>query len=89
MDAGILNLDSHVREKDKILLAPTKEDASLHAYSVRRQLNRLRKAACILFQSESMVKIVAKLEREIEAGRLSIRPDRKLHADVGMFFHLL
>lgn len=64
-------------------MAPTKEDVSLRAYSVRRHMNHLRKASCMLFQSEPVVKVVVKLEREIEAGRLVIRPDRKLHADLG------
>ena len=35
-------------------------------------------------QSELLVKVHEKLEREIECGRLCIRKDRKVHADLGL-----
>jgi hypothetical protein len=70
-------------EKDSVILAPTKEDLSLRAYNVRAQMNRLRRASCNLFQSNAMTRVIEKLECEIETGRLAVRSDRMLHADLG------
>ena len=64
-------------------LAPTKEVLSFRAYSARRRLNRLRRAACTLFQSEACVRVTEKVEREITCNRLMVRADRKIHADLG------
>ena len=64
-------------------LAPDKETLSYRAYATRRRLNRLRRAACALFQSDQIVPVIEKLEREIEDRRLLVRPERKIHADVG------
>uniref|UniRef100_A0A8C3TV81 Calponin-homology (CH) domain-containing protein n=1 Tax=Catharus ustulatus TaxID=91951 RepID=A0A8C3TV81_CATUS len=63
--------------------APTKDEASLKAYTARRKLNRLRRAACQLFTSEAMVKAIQKLEVEIETRRLLVRRDRHLWKDIG------
>ena len=73
--------------KGNVVLAPTKEDMSLKAYSMKRRLNRLRKSACVLFQSDPIVRVIEKVEREIECGRLAVRTDRKLHADLGEYTH--
>jgi hypothetical protein len=70
-------------EKDSVILAPSKEDLSLRAYNVRTQMNRLRRASCNLFQSTAMTRVIEKLECEIETGRLAVRSDRMLHADLG------
>ena len=64
-------------------LAPTKEVLSFRAYSARRRMNRLRRASCKLFQSDLFVKIYHKLEIEITAGRIAVRCDRKIRADLG------
>jgi abnormal spindle-like microcephaly-associated protein len=64
-------------------LAPTKEVLSFKAYSAKKKLNRLRRAACSLFQSDACVLVTEKLEKEITCGRLMVRPDRKMHVDLG------
>uniref|UniRef100_A0AAY5K8C3 Calponin-homology (CH) domain-containing protein n=1 Tax=Esox lucius TaxID=8010 RepID=A0AAY5K8C3_ESOLU len=70
-------------EKFAIKKAPTKEEMSFSAYTARRRLNRLRRSACQLFTSESMVKAIQRLELEVEAKRLLIRKDRHLWKDIG------
>ena len=80
VDAGKLCIDN---DRESIKLAPTKEVLSFKAYAVRRRMNRLRRSACQLYQSERMVHVISKLEREIELGRIRIRKDRKIHADLG------
>jgi len=69
--------------KTSVPKAPTKEEASLKAYTARRRLNKLRRDACRLFTSETMVKAIKKLEVEIETRRLLVRRDRHLWKDVG------
>ena len=44
---------------------------------------RLRRSACLLYQSEPLGHIIRKIEAEVENGGLAIRPDKKLHADLG------
>uniref|UniRef100_A0A3B4C9Z9 Calponin-homology (CH) domain-containing protein n=1 Tax=Pygocentrus nattereri TaxID=42514 RepID=A0A3B4C9Z9_PYGNA len=63
--------------------APTKEEMSFKTYTARRRLNRLRRAACQLFTSDSMVKAIQRLELEVEAKRLLVRKDRHLWKDIG------
>ncbi|XP_061884510.1 abnormal spindle-like microcephaly-associated protein [Entelurus aequoreus] len=63
--------------------APTKEEMSFSTYTARRKLNRLRRSACQLFTSETLVKAIKKLEIEVEAKRLLIRKDRHLWKDIG------
>ncbi|XP_077440379.1 abnormal spindle-like microcephaly-associated protein [Vanacampus margaritifer] len=63
--------------------APTKEEMSFSTYTARRKLNRLRRAACQLFTSETMAKAIKRLEIEVEAKRLLIRKDRHLWKDIG------
>ncbi|PFX15185.1 Abnormal spindle-like microcephaly-associated protein-like [Stylophora pistillata] len=65
-------------------LAPTKEALSLRAYTARRKMARLRRCACLLYQSEPLGYIIRKIEAEVENGRFTIRPDKKLHADLGI-----
>ncbi|XP_014667741.1 PREDICTED: abnormal spindle-like microcephaly-associated protein homolog [Priapulus caudatus] len=84
VDAGMLfNEARRCGEKD-IRLAPSREDLSLRAYTAHRRMNRLRRSACALFQSEPIVKVVCKLEVEVESGRLAIRKDKAMHADLGI-----
>uniref|UniRef100_A0A8C3IZF6 Calponin-homology (CH) domain-containing protein n=1 Tax=Chrysemys picta bellii TaxID=8478 RepID=A0A8C3IZF6_CHRPI len=56
---------------------------SLRAYTARCRLNKLRRAACRLFTSETMVKAIKRLEFEIESRRLLVRKDRHLWKDIG------
>ena len=65
--------------------APSKEDLSLRAYTAQRRLNRLRRTACMMFTAEAMAKVIRKLETEVEACRIVVRKDRKLHADLGLY----
>ncbi|XP_064648823.1 abnormal spindle-like microcephaly-associated protein homolog [Lineus longissimus] len=81
VDASKLCVDP-MKYNDK--LAPTKEVLSFRAYTARRKLNNLRRAACRLFQSDAIVTVIQKVEREIEGGRLAVRKDRKLRADLGI-----
>lgn len=80
MDAGSVSLDP---KGVPTRLAPTKEVLSLRAYAVRRRMNRLRRAACRLYQSQDVVRVIQKLEAEVESYRLAVRRDRMVHADVG------
>ncbi|XP_029284980.1 abnormal spindle-like microcephaly-associated protein isoform X2 [Cottoperca gobio] len=70
-------------DKYSVPKAPTKEEMSFSTYTARRKLNRLRRSACQLFTSESMVKAIQKLELEVEAKRLLVRKDRHLWKDIG------
>uniref|UniRef100_UPI00398F6964 abnormal spindle-like microcephaly-associated protein n=1 Tax=Pristiophorus japonicus TaxID=55135 RepID=UPI00398F6964 len=69
--------------KISVPAAPTKEEMSLRAYTAKCRLNRLRRAACRLFTSEGMVKVIQKLEAAIEAKHLLVRKDRYLWKDFG------
>uniref|UniRef100_A0A3P8UPU1 Assembly factor for spindle microtubules n=1 Tax=Cynoglossus semilaevis TaxID=244447 RepID=A0A3P8UPU1_CYNSE len=63
--------------------APTKEEVSFSTYTARRKLTRLRRSACQLFTSETMVKAIQRLELEVESRRLLVRKDRHLWKDIG------
>ena len=69
--------------------APTREVLSLRAYTARREMNRLRRAACKLWQSAGVAEVVSRLELEIDKLRLVIRKDRNINRDVGMKQQLL
>ncbi|XP_078417845.1 abnormal spindle-like microcephaly-associated protein isoform X2 [Cetorhinus maximus] len=69
--------------KVSVPAAPTNEEMSLRAYTAKCRLNRLRRAACRLFTSEGMVKVIQKLEAAIEAKHLVVRKDRYLWKDIG------
>uniref|UniRef100_A0A672R886 Abnormal spindle microtubule assembly n=1 Tax=Sinocyclocheilus grahami TaxID=75366 RepID=A0A672R886_SINGR len=56
---------------------------SFRTYTARQRLNRLRRAACKLFMSDTMVKAIQRLELEVEAKRLLVRKDRHLWKDIG------
>ncbi|NWW44759.1 ASPM protein, partial [Pedionomus torquatus] len=79
--AFILGEENH--HKISVPKAPTKDEASLKAYTAHRKLNKLRRSACRLFTSETMVKAIKKLEVEIETRHLLVRRDRHLWKDVG------
>ncbi|XP_016356184.1 abnormal spindle-like microcephaly-associated protein homolog [Sinocyclocheilus anshuiensis] len=70
-------------DKFNIPKAPTKEEMSFKTYTARQRLNRLRRAACKLFTSDTMVKAIQRLELEVEAKRLLVRKDRHLWKDIG------
>ncbi|NXD38861.1 ASPM protein, partial [Copsychus sechellarum] len=83
VNAAALILGEESHHKRSLPKAPTKDEASLKAYTARRRLSRLRRAACQLFTSEAMVKAIQKLEVEIETRRLLVRRDRHLWKDIG------
>ncbi|BFZ20292.1 hypothetical protein BsWGS_23331 [Bradybaena similaris] len=86
VDARSLSLDvDHVTPR----LAPTKEILSFRAYAARRRLNRLRRGACELYQSDALVGVIRKIEVEVESRRISARRDKMIHADVGIKQKLL
>ena len=53
--------------------APTREVMSMRAYTARREMNRLRRNACHIWQSREVATVLNKLEIEIEKLRLVIR----------------
>ncbi|XP_068096155.1 abnormal spindle-like microcephaly-associated protein [Hyperolius riggenbachi] len=83
VNAAALILGEENNHKVSVPKAPTKEEVSLKAYTARCRLNRLRRSACRLFTSETVVKAIRRLEVEIEARRLLVRKDRHLWKDVG------
>lgn len=68
----------------KVPRAPTKETLSFRTYTVRKELNRLRRQAFALWESPSMAAIIERLELEIEKQALVIRKDKSLNMDIGM-----
>ena len=80
VNAGSLSLDSHQGTSQ---LAPTKEVLSFRAYAARRRLNRLRRQACQLYQSDRVVFVIRKVEVEVESRRIAMRKDKMAHADLG------
>eukprot|EP00057_Strongylocentrotus_purpuratus_P032518 XP_787918.3 PREDICTED: abnormal spindle-like microcephaly-associated protein homolog isoform X1 [Strongylocentrotus purpuratus] len=85
IDAHLLCLEG----ASKVGPAPSREDISLRAYTARRRLNRLRRGACMVFQSEPVIRVMQKLEAEVEKGRIVVRSDKMLHADLGIKQELL
>eukprot|EP00090_Calanus_glacialis_P044436 TRINITY_DN7927_c0_g1_i1.p1 TRINITY_DN7927_c0_g1~~TRINITY_DN7927_c0_g1_i1.p1 ORF type:complete len:1819 (-),score=663.72 TRINITY_DN7927_c0_g1_i1:83-5539(-) len=68
----------------KVPRAPTREVMSMRAYTARREMNRLRRSACKIWQSREVAAVIGKVEFEIEKLRLVIRKDRNITKDVGM-----
>ena len=64
--------------------APTREALSLRAYTARREMNRLRRHACTLWQTPGVAQVITRVEIEIERKGLMIRKDRSINKDVGM-----
>ncbi|KAI8496628.1 hypothetical protein Bbelb_252830 [Branchiostoma belcheri] len=56
----------------------------MREYAVLCNLNSVRRAACLLFQSEPVARVLQRVEEEVETGRLRVRDDRHLHADQGI-----
>ena len=85
----VAKLWSQCTKDVKVPRAPTKEVMSMRAYTASRELNRLRRSACRLWQSGPVAGVVAKLELEIDKLRLVVRKDRNINRDVGMKQKLL
>lgn len=85
-------LTTDLSKLKEMKVAPSKETLSFRAYSARRRMTRLRRAACRMYQSEEMITIFRRLEIEIESRRLAVRRDRMLHVDIGLkvfLFHCM
>ena len=55
-------------------------------YAAKRRMAKLRRDACMLYQTNQFASVIHKIEREIEHGRLAIRVDRHVDADLGTCF---
>ena len=73
----------------KVPRAPTRKVVSMRAYTAKREMNRLRRAAFKLWQSCEVLSIIGKVEYETEKLRLAIRKDRNITKDVGMKLEIL
>ena len=85
----VAKLWSQCTKDVRVPRAPTREVLSLRAYTARREMNRLRRNSCKLWQSSQVASVVSKLELEIDKLRLVIRKDRNFNRDVGMKQKLL
>ena len=85
----IANLWSQCSKDVREPRAPTKEQMSLRQYTVKTEMNRLRKRACRIWQSRDVATVIRKVELEIEKMRLVVRKDRNITKDVGMKMSLL
>ena len=85
----VAKLWSQCSKDVRVPRAPTREVMSMRAYTARREMNRLRRAACKLWQSPDVAAVVSRLELEIDKLRLVIRKDRNINRDVGMKQKLL
>ena len=85
-DAGSLYITDDKSIYATTKLAPTKEQLSFAKYSATKRMNSLRHKASLLFQSDAVVNVIHRLETEVDSGRLAIRRDRKIHADIGSIF---
>lgn len=47
---------------------------------------RLRRSACLLYQSQPVALVAKTIEGEVEKSRLSIRVDKHFHQDLGKLF---
>ena len=74
---------NHERTDHQKHLAPTREVLSLRAYTAKRKMARLRRSACLLYQSQPVAFVARTVEGEVEKNRLSIRADKHFHQDLG------
>ena len=68
--------------KQEVELAPTREMVSSQ-YHTQHRLDTLRKAACSLFRSEEVAKVLSKVAVHVDKKLIVIRADRDLHLDFG------
>ena len=67
-------------------VAPTKEDLSFRAYSMRRRMAQLRRSACRCYQSEDFTFVIHKIEKEVECGLIAVRQEKHILADLGLIY---
>lgn len=87
--SGIARMDvarlwSQCSQDVRVLRAPSREVMSMRAYTARREMNRLRRDACRLWQSREVATVISKLEIEIERLRLAIRKVRDQGQNMGI-----
>ena len=80
----VAKLWSQCSQDVKVPRAPTREVMSMRAYTANREMNRLRRSACKLWQSTPVASVISKVEVEVERMRLAIRKDKNINKDVGM-----
>lgn len=71
------------KDREQPHLPPTKEVLSLRAYTAKRKMARLRRSACLLYQSPPIALVAKTIEGEVERNRLAIRADKHFHQDLG------
>lgn len=81
--SSIFILDDTNKEHNQPL-APSKEVLSLRTYTAKRKMARLRRSACLLYQSQPVAFVTKTIECEIEKNRLSIRTEKHFHQDLGI-----
>lgn len=55
----------------------------LKTYSTNKRLNQLRRAAFKVYQSPAVARVIDRVEREVDSGRLAVRTDRIILNDYG------
>ncbi|CAB4061047.1 ASPM [Lepeophtheirus salmonis] len=92
----VMDMSSHNKKTDaaklwsactkdvKVPRAPTREVMSFRAYTMEKEMNSLRISAVRLWQSPQVIKVITKLEIEIEKKKLYVRDDRCLNKDLGI-----
>ena len=58
--------------------------SSVSRLQLRRREARIRQQACQLYQSQVLEDVFLRLEVEVESRRLTMRPDRTIHSDIGL-----
>lgn len=66
------------------VLVPLVPEKTTLSMADHRRLYEQRRAARCLFQSSQLTQLLAKVDYEIEAGHIAVRPDRHPRMDVGM-----
>ena len=89
-DTTALKLDSDTGglsegdDRSDATVVTSKDWLLLKAYSTNRRLNQLRRAACRVYQSPAVARVIDRVEREVDSGRLAVRTDRIILNDYGM-----
>lgn len=90
VESGIIDIGKvwqSCRSREDITLAETKETVSAR-YHTNTRLNSLRKAACLMFHKEEVIKALSQTTVCIEKEILVLRSDKDLHRDIGKLLNL-
>ena len=83
VETSSLFVMGHASQEHSQPLAPTKEVLSFRAYTAKRRMARLRRSACLLYESQPLALVARTIESEVERNRLCIRPDKHFPQDLG------